>query len=106
MPNQYTNREGLGQKQIVLEFVQAHPQCTTADILASVKFGNSASIGNYLTKLANAGHVYCVKLPGHKLLKWSAVEKDEDDAPVRVVRQWWSGECQRDVLVAALFGPA
>lgn len=105
MPNQYTQGY-VPQRLQVLEFVCLHPQCTTSDIIASLKIGDHARVGTILTRLYHEGLVVREKNRGQRHIRWSAVEDEEASVSLECKVQGWVGEDGRDVLTAALFGPA
>lgn len=90
MANAHTPQTGETQREKILQFVRAHPECTTREIQGSCHLVISR-IGMYLARLQSAGLVNSQKTKGQRLLRWTAVP-DEDEAeplPARVVTTTW-----------------
>lgn len=107
MPNQYTNGKKLCRREQIFNFVFDNPQCNARNVADAI--GMEISLVNmHLYRMQLQGRLHGDRVRGAKYIRWSVVDDNSGEAetPVQVVRQWWSGECKRDPLVAALFGPA
>lgn len=98
--------EAKGNKEKILAFVRANPNCGTEDIRK--KYGFTAShCSMYLHRLMKLGLVTQKKKKGARPT-WSAVDLEKVDSfPARrVILNSWSDKPRRDYMVAALFGDA
>lgn len=103
--NQHTPHE-LRQSPRILEFVRAHPECTTKEIRAAFNLGLDR-IGCCLTRLRDAGLVTSEKLPNDRSLRWSAIDADlvEDVLrPRQATVKAWAPHLVRHWLDAAFYG--